>query len=106
MSIHLLHPVTPPLRVAGVCWSLSQVSWGKGGVKPWAGRQIIAGPHRKTNSHTHLHISHTHMDNLGFTVLLTCMILDCGRTCKLHKEIKHRVKPATFRVAVPVIVAI
>lgn len=39
------------------CWSLSQLSTGRGTVTPWVSWQFIAGLPRKTNNHSHLHSS-------------------------------------------------
>lgn len=40
--------------------------------------QFIKGPHRKTNNHFHFLPE--------FSPHLTCMLLDCERTCQLHTE--------------------
>lgn len=37
------------------CWSLSQLSAGRGTVTPWVSWQFIAGLPRKTNNHSHSH---------------------------------------------------
>lgn len=40
----------------GECWSLFQLSWGKGRVIPWTSRRFIAGPQeRQTTIHTGTH---------------------------------------------------
>lgn len=31
---HILHPLPPAVRVTGVCWRLSKLSWGEGKVHP------------------------------------------------------------------------
>lgn len=41
LSIHFLYPLPPALRVTGVCWSVTQLSWGEGSVTPGTSHQSI-----------------------------------------------------------------
>lgn len=42
LAIDFQYPLLPKLKVAGVSWSLSQLSQGGGWLTPWTGRQVIA----------------------------------------------------------------
>lgn len=89
LSIHPLsiHCYSLPCADGGGRWrSLSQLSSGESWVATWTSCQFIAGPHRKTNSHSHQCrvLSSPHV-RVFMTVGRTWRThADAGRACKLR----------------------